>query len=321
MKQAKYLIDQNVIEAVDRGLSAKKKFLPSWLFYDTQGNRIFQSIMRMPQYYPTRCETEILREYKELLLNYFGHKSNCFEILELGAGDGTKTEILLEYFQKSGADFKYRPLDVSEDVLNQLANRVKRRLPKVKIDPIAMRYDEYFGSDDFGKSKKIILFLGSNIGNFSLVEAREFVNMISAGMNQGDWLMIGFDLKKDPRTIQLAYDDPNGITRDFNMNLLRRMNRDLGADFHTDRFTHFPTYDPVSGSAKSYLVSLSDQTVYIDALEKSFHFHLWETIHTEVSQKYDVEMINEITAESNLQLADILYDSKKYFCDVLLVKE
>jgi uncharacterized SAM-dependent methyltransferase len=133
-----------------------------------------------------------------------------------------------------------------------------------------------------------------------------------------DMLLIGFDLKKDPRIIQEAYDDPRGLTREFNLNILTRINRELGADFAPAEFTHFPYYDPETGATKSFLMSMKDQTVRIPSLDRIIHFEQWETIQTEVSQKYDIRMIEKLVALSGLRIAEIFYDNQKYFCDVLV---
>lgn len=305
---------------VEEGLSQKPKRLPSWLFYDKAGDRLFQSIMNMPEYYLTPCEYEILGSNKGVLRKIFTDGTNAFNLIELGAGDGFKTEILLKHFSENNTRFIYTPIDVSENVLKDLKLRLLKSLPNLVIQPNHNRYDDALRSLRQDKSRNIFLFLGANIGNFTTGDAIHFLKRIASVMKDGDLLLIGFDLKKDPRLIQAAYDDPHGITRDFNMNLLERLNRELGADFKSETFCHYPFYNPETAQNKSYLVSKIKQNVYIKSVEKSFHFDAWEIIHTEVSQKYDHGMIDTLAAEAGLQIAQHFYDSKRYFSDVLLRK-
>ena len=253
----------DVASAVQEGFSQTPKRLPSWLFYDETGDKIFQAIMRMPEYYLTACEYEILQMNKGLLLEQFREDGSPFHLIELGAGDGFKTELLLTYFQEKRAEFIYSPIDVSESVLQQLQQRLEKSVPGLTILPIIMRYDDALTSVAHDTLRKVFLFMGANIGNFLVNEATTFVKSIADVMQVDDQLLIGFDLKKDPRLIWAAYDDPHGITRDFNLNLLVRLNRELGANFQLDQFSHYPYYDPETGMTKSYLVSLREQNFYL----------------------------------------------------------
>lgn len=315
------IYNPEVLSAIESGFSKIPKRLPSWLFYDEIGDKIFQAIMRMPEYYLTRCEFEIFRTQKERILDRVG-TTVPFKLVELGAGDGTKTEILLEYFTEKGVPFTYVPVDVSEAVLNQLVSRLSKSTPKLKILPENKLYQqalEDLNSDD--DQKKLILFLGANIGNFNREDAKSFVSQLASNMRPSDLLLIGFDLKKNPRLIQAAYDDEGGITREFNLNLLGRLNRELGAQFDLDMFTHYPYYDPETGITKSYLISKDKQEVFIEALDKFIPFEKWEIIHTEVSQKYDMAMIKALAAQAGLEIIDAIYDKNKYFSDVLMKRK
>lgn len=310
----------DVAQAVEEGLSKSPKRLPSWLFYDETGDKIFQAIMHMPEYYLTACEYEILQMSKEKLLRHFGGNKSTFNLIELGAGDGLKTEILLKYFVEEKIDFVYSPVDVSKTVLQQLVNRLHQAAPQLNINPINTKYDQAVNLLRYNGQHKIYLLMGANIGNFNVHEAKKFIEDISNSMSKGDQLLIGFDLKKDPRLIQAAYDDPHGITRDFNMNLLVRLNRELGAQFQLDQFKHYPYYNPETGMTKSYLVSLKNQDVFFEACDKVVHFDRWEVIHTEVSQKYDKQMIEGLAAHSELEIRELIYDCRHYFCDALFQK-
>lgn len=306
-----------VLKAVDIGLSRSPKRLPSWLFYDEIGDKIFQAIMRMPEYYLTSCEFEILRTKKEQILQHVSSQDKPFQLVELGAGDGTKTEVLLKHLLNQQKEFTYVPVDVSEAVLHQLVSRLGHVLPDLEVQPQNTLYHQALKLLNDRDKRKLILFMGANIGNMSFDEARQFVKQITEHMNPDDLLMIGFDLKKDPRLVQAAYDDAGGITREFNLNLLARINRELGGEFNLEHFKHYPYYDPESGVTKSYLLSTIRQQIYIEALDKSVSFEPWEIIHTEVSQKYDMTMVSTLARHAGLEVVDELYDSKKYFCDVI----
>lgn len=318
MISSKIKPNQAVAEAVEKGFGNTPKSLPSWLFYDETGDKLFQEIMRMPEYYPTCCEYDILQRYKDDLLKYFSRFTESFRLIELGAGDGLKTEILLKHFTVHQADFTYLPIDISANALDQLSLRLKTILPELRIHPVNKAYDEALKSLRDQTEKKIILFLGANIGNFTIPEASQFLKRMALPLSGDDMLMIGFDLKKDPRVIQEAYNDPRGLTQRFNLNLLARLNRELGAEFILGNFSHYPFYDPETGATKSYLISMKDQSVHIEALERSIHFNLWEPIQTEISQKYDVAMIEKILSSAGLQIIEFFYDSRQYFCDVLV---
>ena len=310
----------DVASAVEKGFSQNPKRLLSWLFYDEVGDKFFQSIMEMPEYYLSRCEHEILEENKDELLRQFKSGADFFNLIELGAGDGRKTEILIKHFSQNNTRFIYTPVDVSETVLKTLAVRLQKNIPNLDIRPINDRYDEALIKLEHDELSKVFLFLGATIGNFAPENAVHFARQVSAVMRDQDQFLIGFDLKKDPRLIQAAYDDPHGKTRDFNMNLLVRLNREVGADFKLDNFSHYACYNPETGQNRSYLVSRIAQDVYIKGAEKSFHLDQWEVIHTEISQKYDREMIERLATESGLQIVQYFYDRKNYFCDALLRK-
>ncbi|MGC1240011.1 MAG: L-histidine N(alpha)-methyltransferase [Chryseosolibacter sp.] len=318
MVQSKTTFNQPIAEAVAQGFSGKQKTLPSWLFYDETGDRIFQQIMRMPEYYPTRCEYDILQQHKDDLLQHFTGNGGSFRLIELGAGDGIKTEILLKHFMAHGSPFTYLPIDISANALEQLSARLQRALPGLRIQPLNQSYDEALKSLHDHDDKKVILFMGANIGNFTLQNAAQFLKKIAAHLSEEDLVLIGFDLKKDPRIIHEAYDDPHGLTSSFNLNILTRLNRELGAEFNPAEFSHYPYYDPQTGTTKSFLISLKEQDVPIASLGGSVHFDLWETIQTEISQKYDLDMIEQLMATTGLKVADIFYDNDNYFCDVLV---
>ena len=307
-----------IAEDAMRGLSSTPKYLPSKYFYDEAGSRIFQDIMHMPEYYLTACEFEIFDQQKQMILNAFNQMNGSFDLLELGAGDGYKTKVLLNYFLSRNINFTYMPVDISVDALTEMTNNLKDELPELQLEAKAGDYFEiikYINSHD--SSTKIILFLGSNIGNYSWEDSLTFFSQLRKQMQNHDQLFIGFDLKKDPQIILDAYHDPHGHTREFNLNLLRRLNRELGANFHTGNFRHHAVYEPISGTAKSYLVSLNKQQVDIDELETTINFDAFEAIYMEMSQKYDLKMINELASASGFEVQQNFFDSQQYFVNSL----
>ncbi|MCF8336199.1 MAG: L-histidine N(alpha)-methyltransferase [Bacteroidales bacterium] len=304
-----------------QGLSAVPKYLKSKYFYDSEGDKLFQKIMALNEYYLTDCESEILNHQKDELMNFFRDSNTPFLLTELGAGDGQKTEILLHHFFNESVHFQYLPIDISSNVLNLLESKLSADFPGLKVKTYA---GDYFQAlDRLNKEengRKVLLFLGSTIGNFEHREAVKFLQSLNKRMDDHDQLIIGFDLKKDPNVILRAYNDPSGFTAKFNLNLLHRINRELEGEFVTDNFYHQPTYDPSTGEAKSFLVSKIDQNVHIGKLNTTFGFKRGESIFTEISQKYDEVMIHNLAEKSGFQVKQIFYDSKKYFVDSLWQK-
>lgn len=305
-------------EDILEGLSAEPKFLSSKYFYDDEGSRLFQEIMKLPEYYLTRSESEIfLRQTAEIFAAFEADKTE-FDLIELGAGDGTKTSILIDYFLKQNAAFRYIPIDISSEALNFLTEKFLQQFPALDIKP--ERGDYFKTLETFSNEsdrKKIILFLGSNIGNFSEVHALRFFTELRNVMNERDLIFIGFDLHKNPKTIVNAYDDSQGVTAKFNLNLLKRINRKLGADFNIEEFSHYASYHPLERAARSFLISQKDQTVEISSLGEKFQFKKWEPIYMEVSQKYNEQMIEKLALESGFSVGENFYDDNKFYLDSL----
>jgi dimethylhistidine N-methyltransferase len=243
-------------------------------------------------------------------------KDDSFNIVELGAGDGRKTSILLEYFLERKFEFTYIPIDISEGAMKYLMENLNRQFPHLKSDGIVA---EYFAGLKWLRKltdrRNLVLFLGSNLGNFNKPQSRVFLRNLWNTLNDGDFLMTGFDLKKDINLMRRAYNDSQGITREFNLNLLRRINDDLGGNFDLDKFTHYAGYDVFTGAMESYLVSLEKQIVYIESLNQAFEFESWEPIHTEYSYKYLESDIEELAENTGFQIKTHLFDAKKYFID------
>lgn len=320
MNKEKVHISQFALD-IEKGLSAPEKYIASKYFYDAAGDAIFQKIMQLPEYYLTACELEIFQEQSAKIIRDSNLQPGV-QIIELGAGDGTKTQWLLKEIMRLGIDFTYHPIDISANVLNGLQQSMQDALgDKLSVVPVIGDYFDALLSSEFsGKNQKFILFLGSTIGNFDSDNGSHFISRLSNVMSTDDQLLVGFDLKKDAQIIADAYNDSAGVTRDFNLNLLHRINHELDANFDVDQFTHYPIYDVELGAAKSYLRSKIKQEVFIDALECSFTFDEGEKIFTEISRKYDLLDIKHIVASSHLEITNQYYDSRKYFADVLMKK-
>jgi dimethylhistidine N-methyltransferase len=274
--------------------------------------------MDLPEYYLTRAEFEIFSTQTGEIFKAFTDETESFDLIELGAGDGTKTAVLIDYFLRQNIDFTYSPIDISREAVDVLTEKFTAEFPDLRIDA---RVGDYFRILETlkraSRRRKILLFLGSNIGNFSHRQSIEFFASLRAVMNAGDLLFVGFDLQKDPRVILSAYDDAAGVTAEFNLNLLRRINRQLNADFNLEKFSHYAIYRPVECAARSFLISRERQTVFVEALGESFEFTRWEAIFMEISQKYNQEMIQDLARECGFAVERNFYDSREYFVDSL----
>jgi len=300
------------------GLSRKPKAISSRYFYDEQGDKIFQQIMNMPEYYLTRCEYEIFSQQRKEICEAFNAFDEAFNLIEFGAGDGYKTKLLLNYLLENNADFTYYPVDISNHILEELSESLQAELPGLKVKPLNLEYFSALSKlSEMSKKRNVILFLGANIGNFHINEAGTFLQRINWYSKKGDMLLLGADLKKDPRIISAAYNDPHGITASFNLNLLSRMNRELGADFDLQHFMHHTFYEPVSGEVLSYLVSLKQQSVNFAALDWKVDFKANEIIHTEISKKYGIPELELLANGQGFQILEHFTDEKKYFLDTL----
>ncbi len=315
-------VDATFKKDVLEGLSSFPKYLYSKYIYDSTGDRLFQDIMKLPEYYLTNSEYEIFQLHKSSIADFFRGLGHGFDLIELGAGDGEKTKVLLEHFINRGLDFVYKPIDISENALSGLADSLRMEFSELEIAPERGEYFEVLQRlGNYDKRKKVIMLLGSNMGNLLHDRAIQFLSQLSENMNEDDLLFMGLDQKKDPQVILDAYNDPTGVTEAFNKNLLTRINRELGGNFDLDKFKHWEVYDPETGTAKSYLVSLETQEVTIAELGETFNFKQWETIHTEISQKYDDAVVEWLAEESGLSIESSFSDSKEYFKNYIFRKK
>lgn len=298
------------------GLRNNPKRLPSKYFYDRNGDRLFQRIMAMPEYYLTECEQDIFSNKTSELASTIVLGDEPFDLIELGAGDAMKSSYLLKYLVNNEVDFTYMPIDISGNILWVLDEKLKADIPQLDIVCLEGEYfDMLEKAASLSSRRKVVLFLGSNIGNMELEEAHDFCRELNRKLSSGDILLIGFDLKKNPYTILDAYNDKAGITAAFNLNLLTRVNRELGADFDLGQFQHYQTYDPISGACRSYLISLMDQDVTVGYERVSFAEN--EFIYMEVSQKFSPTDIKQLAGKSGFDIIGEIADSKNWFIDTV----
>lgn len=304
---------------VEQGLSNFPKSIPSKYFYDKVGDDLFVQIMNMPEYYPTRAEFEIFKDkHQEMISSMAIRPDTFFELIELGAGDGTKTKELLSALLNGGFDFEYLPIDISMSALASLESDLEQEFPSLQV---RKKHGDYFGVLETLKENhhpKVILFLGSNIGNLSDEQSASFIYQIGANLKAGDKLILGVDLIKSEKLVIPAYDDPHGITSAFNLNLLSRINNELGGNFDLSTFEHAPEYTSIEGIARSYLVSLVAQEIPIAGIGKSFKFEKGEKMQTEISRKYNDQILDKILCKTDFKIVNKLTDSQGYFADYIL---
>jgi len=310
---------EQFIKDVHHGLSGDQKTIPSKYFYDHRGDQLFKEIMDLPEYYLTRAELDIFQNQTEHIINCLElDQGTYFELIELGAGDGIKTKELLKALQQDNYTFDFIPVDISQNALDQLDRSLKLELPDLTVNKKQGDYFQILESLKDTHHPKVILFLGSNIGNMDDKQAADFIYQLGANLQVNDKLFLGVDLIKDKDIVLPAYNDKQGITKDFNLNLLQRINRELDGDFCLNSFEHTPYYTKEEGIAKSFLTSTKDQSVKISKTGDIYHFKKGEQIDTEISRKYNDEIINKILLHTDFEIDHKLMDSKGYFADYIL---
>jgi len=279
-------IEESVAAVVREGLTAGQKRLPPWLFYDEAGSRLFERITELPEYYPTRTERGILTEHAaEIVALAAGGRR--LRMAELGAGSADKTRLLLAAAIKQQSTVLYEPVDVSATALEAARERIEREIPGVRVAPRVEDYTRGLELEpEEADERRLVLYIGSSIGNFDPQEAAGLLDGVRAGLKPGDALLLGVDLVKDAPTLVAAYDDAAGVTAAFNLNLLERLNRELGADFDLSAFAHRAVWNAAESRIEMHLVSRRKQRVRLKALNLDVEFAEDETIHTENSYKY-----------------------------------
>jgi len=301
------------------GLSGTPKTLHSKYFYDDRGSRLFERIMELPEYYPTRTEALILETHKgDLLESLRGHR---WHLVDLGAGDAAKTRILIDCFYRGELQFEYVPADISPYALDDLTARLRTAYPDLPVRGVAGDYQHAIGwMGRHLEGRKLVLFLGSNIGNFTEPDTVRFLQHIHRTLGPGDRLLVGFDLRKEGHVIHRAYNDAAGVTEAFNKNLLMRINAELGGHFDPDAFDFHAHYDPASGFVRSFLTSKVAQHVRIEAFDRTFAFRAWEAIHTENSRKYGLDEIEALATAAGFVVEKNLFDPRRWFTDSIWQK-
>ena len=322
MKLTNLLVKNNLNEhseafAIDvlTGLSAQNKSIPAKYFYDDIGSELFQKISQHPDYYLTKTEFSIIEKVALHIPKMI--QSPEIDIIELGAGDGHKSKLLIDGFLNNGGKVNFYPIDISEKAMQLLGENLSINT-NLAIHGIVA---DYFTGLNYLKkisnNKKLVLFLGSNIGNFNHQQSGDFLKKLWLSLNQSDQLLIGYDLKKEAHTLNKAYNDSDGLTKAFNMNLLNRLNQELGGHFDPAKFEHYGFYNPTIEAMESHLISLEKQDIVIDSLEKSFHFEAFEPVHLESSYKFSVAEINNLAAHNSFKVVQHFSDVNGFFIDSL----
>ena len=303
---------------IDKGLSFKNKALSSKYFYDDKGSKIFQKITQHPDYYLTRNEIEILNKIKSKLPKLLKLKE--IDIIELGPGDGSKSKIIIDGFIKYGCFVNYYPIDISLKALKLLNKNVKNN-NNLNINGIVSEYFEGLKFvKNLSKNKQLVLFLGSNIGNFEREQSIKFMKNIYNNIKNKSYILTGFDLKKDPTILCKAYNDSSKLTKKFNLNLLSRINKELKGDFNLNKFIHYGTYNPLIEAMESFLISTKNQTVNIELLNKKYFFDCNEPIHLEYSFKFSIQDIENIAYKIGVKIEYNFFNNNKGFINSLWKK-
>jgi dimethylhistidine N-methyltransferase len=302
--------------------------MPAWLFYDEAGSRLFDEITERPEYYLTRTERAILTRHADAMVaRAAGHKAAQFNpfsldrrgssrlrIAELGAGSADKTRLLLKAAVAQQGTVIYEPVDVSETALEEAKGRIESEIPGVTVMPRVEDYTHGFELDPAEPGeRRLVLYIGSSIGNFEPLEAKRVLTLVHAGLNPGDSLLLGVDLKKDEATLLAAYDDAAGVTADFNLNMLARLNRELGAEFQLDAFEHRAVWNATESRMEMHLESRIAQRVRIDALDVEVEFAEGERIHTENSYKYQPGQAEALMASAGFEPLQTWTDEQGWF--------
>jgi dimethylhistidine N-methyltransferase len=301
-----------VARAVLHGLGRRQKALPPWLLYDREGSRLFEEITLLPEYYPTRVERSIFEGQGANIVRA-ARGGEDLVVLELGAGTAEKTRVLLAALVAAQGSCTYVPIDVSTSALDLAARAVRRELPEVSVRPVVGTNEEAAPHIEAQRGRKVVLFIGSSIGNYDLDAAVALLSRIRASLSAGDSLLLGTDLRKDEATLIAAYDDAAGVTAEFNRNVLRRLNRELGADFDLSRFRHVARWNEAASSVEMHLESKVDHTVRVAALDREWAFRRGETIHTESSMKYDDASVDWLLTRSGFTQKTSYEDERRRF--------
>jgi L-histidine Nalpha-methyltransferase len=313
----------DIVEGLSK--ETNKKWIKPKYLYDEIGSSLFERICDQPEYYPFRTETGILQRFRRRIVDFI---NGDVTVVELGSGNSVKTRILLSSLLERQKHVFYLPIDVSKEILVRTARDLNRDFTRLNTITIAADYVKgvrearnIIVSTPNMPEKKIVLFLGSTIGNFEHTEASGFLMSLRDCMQTGDILLLGFDLEKDSKLLEDAYNDKCGFTAAFNLNLLSRINRELGGEFRSKEFRHLAYYNLTCHRIEMNLISKMSQEVYVDRVKKSFSFSENERIHTENSYKFTLQQVRELVEHSGFRLAENLLDNNNWYCVALMTAE
>jgi L-histidine Nalpha-methyltransferase len=303
-----------LIREVQRGLQRRPRSLPPWMFYDARGSRIFEQITELPEYYPTRTERDILASCCDAIIAAAcPDKSEPVRLVELGAGTASKTSILLEAAARLQSEVLYAPVDVSSDALDVAYETIAASLPEVCVSPIVANYVTHPPQLESFSGITLGLYIGSSIGNFTPEEARTILRNLRGQLQSGDALLLGVDMVKDEPTLVAAYDDRDGVTAEFNRNMLHRLNRELDADFDPARFRHRALWNSAKSRIEMHLESTRDQCVRIATANLEVCFAKGERIHTENSYKFTDATIRILLGDTGFEVEQMWTDERGWF--------
>lgn len=305
------------LDDVLNGLRSSPKYLQSKYFYDKRGDKLFEKIMQCKEYYLTNCELEIFSTQTPQLADIIIDHHKNFDVVELGPGNAVKSFYLLQELAHKNAIATYFPVDISDNIIRLLQKKLSKQLPQLNIHGLHGEYLSMLtAAKEVSDKIKLVLFLGSNIGNIPKKNIHDFCKQLRSQLSTGDMVLIGIDLTKNPKQIRNAYDDSEGYTKKFNLNLLKRINRELNGNFKINNFDHYATYDPSTGACRSFLVSLKYQEVTVGDNE-TFSFQKNESVFMEISQKYSIEETDEVAVNSGFAPIAHFFDKNKWFTDVI----
>lgn len=309
-------VSNSLPEDVRVGLSRPEKTLPPKYFYDEHGSQLFEQICRTPEYYPTRAERTLLKKHAESIVRH----TDAQLFTELGSGSSSKTQCVLDAATRLRGAVHYVPIDVCREMLEDASERLLENYPGLTVTAVAGEYVSGLSRVPHSGAPRLFMFLGGSIGNFEPDEAHEFTKRVADSMEQGDWFLLGADRVKDEAVLNAAYNDAQGITAQFNLNILRVLNRELGADFDLDGFEHEAFFDAGRAQIEMHLRSCKYQTVSISDLELDVEFAEGETVRTEISRKFTPDTLDELCSNAGMEIEEHYESDKGYFSLVLARK-
>ncbi|MFM2311403.1 MAG: hypothetical protein RLZZ04_679 [Cyanobacteriota bacterium] len=309
-----YLLDLQELEKDDiqdviNGLKQEQKSLPARYFYDRRGSQLFEDICQLAEYYPTRTEASILQEYAREIIK----QTQSIELVELGSGSSTKTRYLLDAYQELNIPLCYIPVDVSDSILQASAHNLLADYPQLKIQGQVATYSQalqHLKNNSLGT--RIIIFLGSSIGNFDAIECDRFIEQVTSALNPGDYFLLGIDLQKPVHILEAAYNDAQGVTAAFNLNMLQHLNHRFGGNFNLDLFAHQAIYNQTEHQIEMYLISQQQQTVSLSGLGLTINLEQGEKILTEISRKFNLAQMEQYLSDFPLGMLRNLHLIKTY---------